>query len=55
MNRQPDVIRVLVTVFVIGLLISGITSLAASEEPRLTSGAVQESAQSQDATGRIIN
>lgn len=55
MNRQPDVIRVLVTVFAIGLLISGITSLAASEEPRLTSGAVQESTANQNTTGRIIN
>lgn len=31
MNRRPDVIRTLVMVFAVGLLISGITSLAASD------------------------
>lgn len=31
MNRKPDVIRALVVVFAVGLLISGITTLAASE------------------------
>lgn len=55
MNHQPDVIRVLMTVFVIGLLISGLTSLAASEEPRLTSGAAPDTTLSQSATGRVIN
>lgn len=55
MNRRPDVIRVLVTVFAIGLLISGPTSLAASEEPRLTSGAVQEATLGQNASGRVLN
>ncbi len=31
MSRKPDVIRALVVVFAVGLLISGITTLAASE------------------------
>lgn len=31
MNRKPDVIRVLVIVFAVGLVVSGITSLAASD------------------------
>ena len=31
MNRRPDVIRTLVMVFAVGLLISGITSLAAPD------------------------
>lgn len=55
MNRQPDVIRVLVMVFAIGLLISGLTSLATSEETGLTSGAAQEAALTQSTTGRAIN
>lgn len=56
MNRRPDVIRVLVAVFTIGLLISGLTSMAASGESSLTSGAAQEAMLSQgDATDRAIN
>ena len=55
MNRRPDVIRVLVMMFAIGLLISGLTSLAASEEPRLTSGAMPEATLSQNASGRVLN
>ena len=31
MNRRPDVIRALVMVFAVGLLISGITSLASPD------------------------
>ncbi|WP_179105625.1 hypothetical protein [Vreelandella utahensis] len=56
MNRRPDVIRVLVVVFATGLLVSGLTSLAASDEPRLTSGAAQEATLThQGASGRAIN
>lgn len=55
MNRRPDVIRVLVMVFAFGLLVSGLTSLAASDEPRLTSGAMQEAPPSQSTSGRAIN
>ncbi len=31
MNRKPDVIRALVVVFAVGLMISGLTTLAASD------------------------
>lgn len=31
MNRKPDVIRALVVVFSVGLMISGLTTLAASD------------------------
>lgn len=57
MNRQPDVIRVLVVVFAIGLLVSGLTSLAVSEEPRLTSDAAREVilGQGQEAEDRAVN
>lgn len=56
MNRRPDVIRVLVVVFATGLLVSGLTSLAVSDEPRLTSGAIQEATLTdQSTTGRAIN
>lgn len=39
MNRRPDVIRTLVMVFAVGLLISGITSLAASDNGSAPSAA----------------
>lgn len=39
MNRRPDVIRTLVMVFAVGLLISGITSLAASDNGSTPSAA----------------
>lgn len=56
MNRRPDVIRVLVVVFATGLLLSGLTSLAVSDEPRLTSEAIQEATLNhQSASGRAIN
>ncbi|MEQ6885485.1 hypothetical protein [Salicola sp. Rm-C-2C1-2] len=55
MKRQPDVIRVLVMVFAIGLLISGLTSLATSEEPGMTSRAAQEAALTQSTSSRAIN
>ena len=32
MNRRPDVIRILVIVFTAGLLVSGLNSLAASDD-----------------------
>lgn len=36
MERKPDVIRALVVAFVIGLVVSGVTSLQASDEREST-------------------
>jgi|GEM_PF-7108850 len=42
MNRKPDVIRALVVVFAVGLLITGVTTFAASDR---TTASVSSSAE----------
>ena len=39
MNRRPDVIRTLVMVFTVGLLVSGLTTLAVSDDSDTTASA----------------
>lgn len=52
MNRRPDVIRTLVMVFTVGLLISGLTTLAASDNGASTAAQVSESMSVPSATAR---
>lgn len=51
MNRKPDVIRALVVVFTVGLMISGLTTLAASDSNAAGSGADLSSIMSQQDEG----
>lgn len=55
MNRKPDVIRSLVIIFMVGLVVSGVTNLGASEKP--SSAQLLQIAQSEspDGSGWWIN
>lgn len=48
MGRKPDILRTVVFIFAVGLVITGITSLQASEDKRAANAPVVELSQQAD-------